>query len=1211
VRSPAASHHVSFQQAFIGWRWPRPGQPKGLGADVAVALERWLAEYPEYAEAVQQLALGAAMNAVVLGEWDDGQRIANAGLDATLLGALASEERLASATLLGLLAARSELGLGNMVAARLMIERALDSLQRMDAYAPLASYLQLQRHLLTGEVAEAALEVLNAMPSYERAVELVTAIAANRRRANELEAAWREVTFGKMPEAQREQSRTLWDSEMRSARRRATLGLARASPRPEAARDAIRLCLDDGLPVEETALALHGVIAKLPRDELDKTIDELISAATPLGERHRNLWVATLRALQAQAWLAHGDTAAAQRAIEAVSSNHLKDVDAIGLALVFAARTRVAIAFASSDQARDLVGIFLSVHAETTERLAETSFQLRLRAAGDSVLAEATRAKISAMQKEPSADVRRQVSVLLDAMRAAETAPPAVGRDSPVQRAVEHASDRIGRLAAAIANRGELAEKLVLIIQSVGDGCVFICVGGDAGEPIAVTSPDAAAQDSLQTLVEAAERAIREGTADLEMEAAGRTAFDALPAAVRGRILRARALIVVLDLAAGQDRVPIELLHDGAGFIGLNKVVARCLSLSHALRVLEAPLVMPLVGRRALCAAVANPPGLSALQFADEEITAVSAALRRSMWNAVAVRESDADARAILELAPLANILHVACHGEATAGAEALVLADGARLSATDIATKHRLRGVVYLNACSLAQGRYLGGGVSRGVAYAFTKAGAPCVIANLLPVEDQGAALLSEAFYREARDHPIGEAMRRARGELRGRMNVALLTASIVIGDPFVTLGGDVELRDDATSRLFDGAPVPKRVPSAQRVRTAARRDPRFAAALEFARGVCDANDAELKALAHVARDIGHDIGEAHCWLALAERQRASSADRAALCETLTRLVQTLEPLRGIWEPAFDAHRNARDELRALEPGYEPRTLKAIRTESGLSINDRSDPAVNTLLGLLEAQQEHETHWRGVPVLRVPDCDAASIAHNAVVWGYLKRVYDTGAEAGLASKFAARASWLGLVRENAVPHLARILSGILRFVWGQQKVTHLEHWMQSAHRDVVAIAIDRVSRYWTPPERSAAASATREIAAALDRMVAAPVGRSKFAQARAALSTTELVAPAIDQTRAQIQASIDRLYAVEAYAAADFGAWVLGELLTRISEATTNGRQEVVLACTSLLETLESRAEDWLMPYLMDGFKAMRETGGQDLLAQWSSAVL
>ena len=106
-----------------------------------------------------------------------------------------------------------------------------------------------------------------------------------------------------------------------------------------------------------------------------------------------------------------------------------------------------------------------------------------------------------------------------------------------------------------------------------------------------------------------------------------------------------------------------------------------------------------------------------------------------------------------------------------------------------------------------------------------------------------------------------------------------------------------------------------------------------------------------------------------------------------------------SLAPLRGVWEPAFETHRSVQAELRALDPAYELRTQQSYRFESGMTVNDRSDPAVDAMLGMFEALPEHESYWRGEPILRVPDDDVASIAHNAVVWGYLNRVCDTGAE--------------------------------------------------------------------------------------------------------------------------------------------------------------------------------------------------------------------
>jgi hypothetical protein len=373
----------------------------------------------------------------------------------------------------------------------------------------------------------------------------------------------------------------------------------------------------------------------------------------------------------------------------------------------------------------------------------------------------------------------------------------------------------------------------------------------------------------------------------------------------------------------------------------------------------------------------------------------------------------------------------------------------------------------------------------------------------------------------------------------------------------------------------------------------------------------VSAANGDDLRILAQVARDIGHDIGEAHCWLTLANRQR--TAEGHASAETLQAVVAKLDALRGVWEPAHELHRAAQVELRALDPAYAPRTLTSMTTPSGISINDRSIPAVNALLSLAEAQQQHEEHWRGQPVLRAPDLDASSIAHNAVVWGYLNRVYDTGAEAGIGAAFAARAAWRELIHEKSVSHFARIVTGLLCFLWGQQKVTHLEHWMARAHRDIIVIAIDRINRFWTTPEQSPALQASRDITAALDELFVTTGGGSKFARARAAMISPDSSPDRLEQIRAKIDASIVNLHSADPYASADLGAWVLGELLIRASAARSGpeARQDVACASASLYDELRKNEEGWFMPYLLDGFKEARESGGSDLFAQWSEAVL
>jgi hypothetical protein len=59
----------------------------------------------------------------------------------------------------------------------------------------------------------------------------------------------------------------------------------------------------------------------------------------------------------------------------------------------------------------------------------------------------------------------------------------------------------------------------------------------------------------------------------------------------------------------------------------------------------------------------------------------------------------------------------------------------------------------------------------------------------------------------------------------------------------------------------------------------------------------------------------------------------------------------------------------------------------------------------------------------------------------------------------------------------------------------------------------------------------------------------------------------------------------------------------VIGDLLERERLASS---QAAVLAFRTLLGSLSDHEEGWIMPYLMDGFAEVRETGGMDVLDRW-----
>jgi CHAT domain-containing protein len=1203
-RESAASHHATFHRAFVAWRMPPAGQPAGDPAYVAQALQQWLADCPDQAALLQQLAAGAVEVATAAADWSTTWRLAQPGLDASRIGALASPQRLLLAALLALQAARAAIELDDIAGARWMLEQAGETLQQVEPQAPMPTYLRWLMDLLAGELAEAALEHGAAAEHYTQAARCMQALESDAAQLQELLLAWVELLYGPLQAPQIEQAGSLLSGARADARMRTVLGLARVSGQPGPAHQAIELCATQGLPLHQPVLATQGILGALPRDRIDAAAERLLAAARSRDEPWRTNWLIALHAQHADACIDRGNVVSAARAIDAALCLSPKRSDGISITLGLAARVRLAMAQGDAELARRSLRGLLAVRAGTAAALAGSRWNLPFRAACEAALQACVQADAQRLLgHEDDGLVRRSLSLLLDALR------------SPQDGAApdDLAGDRITRLATALAGDKALADWRVLVLQSVGGGTMLLCIGGDPAHPVQVSAPDRALQSALQVLGKRSAEALQAWVPESELQSLGRAAYDALPQALRERLARAGTLILVPDFSAGQDRVPIELMHDGEQLLGTSKVIARCLSLAHALRVVEAPLLSRPQGRHGLCVRVSQPPGWTPLQHAEAEVGAVGELLRQQGWDVAQLLESDAEAQTVLELLPLAHLLHIACHGEASAGAEALVLAGGGRLTALEFATRHPLRCVTYLNACSLARGRYLGGGVSRGLAYALARSGAPAVLANLSPVEDASAAQLAEAFYLAAKDLPVGQALRQARQLLQATAGSAMWSPTVLLGDPLARIGGARDAHADATARLFAGEALPtgRRLTAAKKQLKTHPGDLRLAAAIRFADTLAAGDAGALEGMVALAREIGHDIGEAHALMRWADALR-QAGDRERLPEVLARAVAALQPLRGTWEPAFEAHTRLQQELRALDAGYQARELPSLRLPSGMSVNDRSDPAVDAVLRMMDAMHEQEAYWRGAPSLHAPDVDLPSAAHNMVVWGYLQRLYDRGSEAGYALQCAERLVWRGLVPAACVPDLARVLAGLLHFLWGQQRVKHLEHWLLRAQVQVILLALHRLPQAWSPPHACAGAVCARELSARFDQMVDGAT-ESKFARARAALRGGVAAQGSRMPELAQwVQDTVQRCRLQDPKAAADLGAWVLGDVMQRIDAAERAGDRQVetLLAFRSLFDLLVEHEEDWVMPYLMEGFEDVRATGGQDLFDRWSRAM-
>lgn len=1196
-----------FHRAYAAWRWPNGDGSAEDPAAVIEALRAWVAGRPEDAPNVLRLAAGAAATAMATGDYENAGRIVGIGLDASMIGAPLDADLPALTTWLAVVGARVAFQLDDLAGSRVLIDRGHDTAKPKGG-GPLSAYLRLHLHLTGARLDEAAREIRQARDGYGFAADLAASLAGGANR-EALSKAWSALLFGQSGEIQPELVAPLIQADLVEARQLALLGLARTSSNAGQARDAIDTCVSDGLPLDESVLALDGVLGKLPTDQINPWAERLASAAGALGDQWRATWLLAVRAFQTSALLDAGRSDEAAAAGRLAQDANPMLVDGLAFEVGTASIARQRYAAGDSAAAWSSIELLLSVRAETASRLAGSRFELRARAASEPAIIAALQGESERIPDIVDIGARRRITALIDGLRSPADAPPTAAA-RPSSAGYDLADWLAGdRIAYQVSRPAGPADTLVLVVQNVGSGTFFVVI--DGADDVLITPPSTDTRIAFANLIAGAEQSVGVPTSGGRLESLGRAAFESLPASVRDRLRRASLLMIVPDLTAGRDRIPFELLHDGDAFLGVSKILCRALSLWHALRVLEPPLLAPAIGRKAVCVSVAEPPGFPALPYAATEPALMRSALGLG-WNCESLVESDAEPDTVLELAPLADVLHFACHGDSAAGAEALVLAQGARLRAIDIATRHRLRGITYLNACSLGRGRYVGGGLSRGAAYAFARAGSPTVISNLLPVADRSAAELAEAFYAMARDKPVGEALRLARLGLSGRVNPALWSTTVLIGDPFRRLDGTREVEPDALCTLFAGGiAVPdKRLQQPKPATDSDDSDLLLAAAVVLSKAGTE-RDGRLDVAARVAHELGDDVGEATFLLRRADETRvAGDAERHE--RALREAIRTLEPLRGRWPDAFDLHRGAVAELRSMDPSYQPRKLESFRFESGLTVNDRTDPAVDALLRLSEAEFEHEQYWRGEPRLVVPDLDVRSVAHNALVWGYVHRLFDTGAESAYALACASRLAWRELIEVAAVTDVHRIWAGLLYFLWGQQYVTHLEAWKLRAHTKVLEIAIGR-SKDWLRPDQSPARSFATELGRAFDSLDTPVRVGSRFARAREALSDHGAAIQPVDEVAEQVQKAVADCYRADPYAAADLGAWIVGDLLERdrLATAGPEPRPGAALVFRGLLDRFGTREEGWIRPYLMAGFEGERDSGGMDLFTRWSTALL
>jgi hypothetical protein len=167
-------------------------------------------------------------------------------------------------------------------------------------------------------------------------------------------------------------------------------------------------------------------------------------------------------------------------------------------------------------------------------------------------------------------------------------------------------------------------------------------------------------------------------------------------------------------------------------------------------RTADAPSDAP---RRALV--VGDPSGN--LPAAEREARAVRDALAGGAWSVRALVGRDADRSTVTRAIASADLLHFAGHGVFGTGSgwdSALVLAEGARMTAGDILALPKVPELVVLSGCETARSAHDAAPEGLGLANAFVIDGAREVIASTRVLDDATAPALIGALYAALAAH-------------------------------------------------------------------------------------------------------------------------------------------------------------------------------------------------------------------------------------------------------------------------------------------------------------------------------------------------------------------------------------------------------------------------------------------------------------------------
>lgn len=1192
-------------------RWlETPLEDRSTLKAVIATLEELLRYYPNESAAVQKLSLSSTYMAKAYRDKEAVCEFAETGMAAALLRGPKTDKERVSASLLALLSSGAHLGVGEMLRGQELLDEAEKLNMELDTTGVLYPYLQLHIHNLRGIFAEAALEFDSAAESFALGSKVGMSLVDDPSVLQEVTREATHIIWGNLDEVfenGNDAAIANLKDDLISSVRLATLGYSRTASEDKlaAGHAAVEICRRFGLPEDHMPVDLRPALLSLPRGELEKAVEHL----EPLTARcsDQASWQTMLRTTCAASYGLDSELELVNRSFQQ-ALNSMKDCyDSVTLAVTMGDFMMFHSEPIGHVKNKRFLKNFEVPYNHVIKHASTTPEFLRLRTMFDKPIAAAVEYAFELCRIETSPQHRRMISVLLDAFRSPhqdlatdETLHSSIGRG------LDLALDRLQRLHMALLH---YPDAVAVILQTAGNDMLFICVTGDKREPFLFerAGPDYSVLAS-ELAAEQRRQIFRKGKRDdLVLQRKGRKVFDAVPRPIREIINEKQIILFVPDFRSDQDSVPFELWHDGNNFLGLSKIISRSVSLRELVRAIELPVLPIKSTTRAIGVAVPSVEGFSPLIYATDEMMEVNDILKEDGWEFVTSEQYEIDPNLLLHGAELADILHIAAHGEIYAGHEAIVLQDGQRVTVADIESRPRnLKSMVFLNTCSLGKSRYLGAGVSRGIAYALKRAGAPCVIANQLPVEDLSAMLLSIAFYDEAKSESVGESLRIARNRIASEIPVAFWGATVLVGNPFHQLPfteNDSGRAEDVTTRLLN-AYTSETSTDSDRYNAVAEaelqyrerpEDVRLGAALIWTREACkiepdSVDTGHLEEIIRLGDELDHPAGKA-----LFLYHRATDENYTKLDEAITAL-DSIKAYSKVWKEAYMECLKRRQLLKIRE---EPRPI----LDGPIRVNDPEDPAVQLFLGTQYALDEAEDRLLGAVKTMQPEKTIESFVWNAVLLGKENRFPDSYACSVAVEQLAGKLS--RFVTSEAVRiYASRIIGGFLPYLWSSQRVTHLDH--ENARSQSAALghalreAIDDAEKRDDIIKRGV--SVTSSIEETVNGKH--PDISDKYSRALSALdgsgwgSTSSL--------KATVEEMMSRL--ADSNVAAGT-AWVLGELLHYYGMLKYSGQPAVAGTILAIYENVIMEADPAFSRFLQVGYK-QKERDPYGVFIMWESSL-